>query len=207
MKFFLLIIITCGIGVFLALFTFFPMSCPFKKIDAIGYIGIILAILSILYGTVFLNRKNSVYSRCISSKNLPITKFFIPVIVLVMLLFDITLIIFRFYPGDDVAIFIVCGFMFFLWLIVLIPEMRSQIVCIKGKKLIVSNCFNMYNISPDEIIEVKRCFYLVFKIKTNNIAHRSILFMPKLQIFGPLALFKKPDSVKELMKFIDQNKA
>ena len=207
MKNFVLVIIACGIGVFLALYTFFPMqSRPLKSFDVIGYIGIILMILSILYGTVFLNHKISVYSRCISSKYLPVTKFFVPVIILVILLFDLGLIVFRAYPGDDIAPFTVCGFMFFIWLLVLIPEMRSQIICIKGNKLLVTNYFKNYSISVSEILEVKRHYYLIFKVKTNNKTHRSILFRPKLQIFGPLALFKKPDSVKELIKFIDKNR-
>ena len=207
MKKFVFVIIACGIGVFIALFTFFPMqSRLLKSFDVIGYIGIILTILSIFYGTVFLNHKISAYSRCISSKYLPVTKFFVPVIVLVILLFDLALIVFRVYPGDEIAPFMVCGFMFFIWLLILIPEMRSQIVCIKGNKLFITNYFKNYNISINEILEVKRYYYLIYKIKTNNKAHQSILFRPKLQIFGPLALFKKPDSVKELIKFIDQNR-
>jgi|GEM_PF-7130932 hypothetical protein len=201
-------LVICGLGVLLILLNFFPIKNGILlDMDIIGYIGILMICIGSIHGLFFLNKKIKQQGfRYISSKYLPLTKFYMPVIVSVLLLFDIILICFNLYPGDNIAIFIVLGLMFLGWLLLLVPEMCSKTICIKGNLLLVTNYFRSFNLQLNEIQEIKRSFYLTYVIKTNNSNYPRILFRPVLQVVGPLTLFVTPESIKKIRILVDKSK-
>lgn len=207
MYLFVLELITCGLGVFLFLSSFFPTkNGTLMNADIVGYIGILMIFVSIIHGMIVLDRKIDDRTRCISSHYLPLTKFYAPVMILALILFDVVLIFSNLYPGNDIMIFIILGFIFLVWLLLLIPEMNSKTICIHGNTLWVTDYFKSYQIPLEQIQTIKRSFYLTFVIKTNNRNYPKIKFKPIIHVNGPLILFTTPESVKEFIKLVDRAK-
>lgn len=195
------------VGIVLILLSFFPIkNGVVLDIYVIGYLGILLFLWGIVHGLFFLNRKVDASFQYISSKFLPLTKFYLPLSVLILLLFTFILIYFDLYSGNNVAIFITLCFMLLGWLLLLIPEMYSKTICIRGNTLLVTNYFKSIHVQLHEIQEIKRLFYLTFVIKTSNSNYSRILFRPIFRIVGPLSLFVFPDSVKEFRRIVEKSK-
>ena len=133
----------------------------------------------------------------ITSKLTPLYKFYIPMLVIELFLFNTILLIFNFYPGDDISVFLAVEVLLMLWALLLFPCFKLSQMDLKDGRIIAHNYFNSNEYSEKEVKKVHRFFLFFFKVKLNKI---SFVILPKLS--ESINLFLTPKSIQMLKNLI-----
>jgi len=185
------------IGVSMGFILLFPFAGETQISNTFGIFGLAVSAASLIYGLIMMNVWGAKGSTTITSKLTPLYKFYIPILIIEMFVFNTILIVFNIYPGSDISVFIVIEIMLVLWALLLFPCFKLSQMVLKDGKIIAYNYFNSNEFNEKEVKKVHRFFIFFFKVKLNKI---SFVILPKLS--ESANLFVTPKSIRMLKNLI-----
>lgn len=181
-----------GIGsVFIS---FFLLNGHSYFVNILRYLGLGLAIGSLIYGSILMNLYVTRNGKLITSILTPIYKYYLPTLILEILLFNTVLFVSDIYPGNDISIFLLIEIMLFIWLLLLIPCFKLKQLSVRNKNFIATDYFKTIEFNAADIVKVNRFCMLFFKVKLDS---GSFVVFPKL--LESLDLFNIPKSIRLLI--------
>lgn len=180
------------VGVALGFVFLFPFANEPQISSVFGSFCIIMAIGALFYGLILLNF-NKKEGDIITSVLTPLYKFYLPILIIEILLFNTILIVFNIYPGNDISVFIVVEIMLIIWILLLVPCFKLHQFTLNGNELLVTNYYNSRKFKIYDIVKVHRFFIFFFRVKLKN---TTIIMLPK--ITESANLFGTPKSIKRL---------
>ncbi len=196
-------LLSFAIGLMLALSALIPLRIAFQVPFIIGFTGLVLLLSGFARGLIILYPKKRQNAKLISSRLTPVYKFYLPVTIMICLLFNTLLISLDIYPGNDISIFIVLEIMFIIWLALAIPDMNLHSIYLINKQIIVTDFVGESAFHVSDIKCVKRYFIFFYRLTiVKGISSQKILFLPRLTESS--IFFITPKSVKELKSLINR---
>lgn len=184
-------------GLAIGFILLFPFAGKAPFSDTFGIFGLAISATSLIYGLKIMNVRGNKGSTTITSKLTPLYKFYIPILITELFVFNAILLVFNIYPGNDISIFIAVEVILVIWVLLLFPCFKLSQIDLKDGKIIVYNFFNLNEFNGNEVKKVKRFFIFFFKVKLNKI---SFVILPKLS--ESANLFITPKSVRILKNLI-----
>ncbi|MDG5801062.1 hypothetical protein QA597_11890 [Marinilabiliaceae bacterium ANBcel2] len=187
-----------SIGISVTLISLFPWQYKYKIPDLSGILGLSLIIISFVYGMYIANKKRNVKGRRLTSRLMPLYKYYMPILVVIALLFNSCLLGFEVYPGHDISIFIVLEIMLCISMIFLWPCLKLRTVFLHKNEIIVIDSVKSLTIDINEVKKIRRSFVMFYllKLKDNTKGFKSFTMLPKVE--ESLNLFITPSSIKLL---------
>lgn len=181
------------LGIALGFVLLFPFDGDTQTSMTFGVLSLAIAFLSLVYGLLIMNINMDKANIIVTSKLTPFYKFYLPIIIIEMLVFNTILLTWSFYPENNISLFIALEILLVVWVLFLLPCFRLSHVYIIDGKIIVSNYINTKVFNGRDEKMIRRFLIFFFKVKINKI---SILILPK---FSESAnLFIIPKSIQKL---------
>lgn len=184
-------------GIALGFILLYPFVRGFQISIIYGIFSLALSIASLIYGILLMNKKKENKSRMITSRLTPLYKFYIPIFIIEILLFNTILLIFNIYPENDDSVFIVVEVILVLWVLFLLPCIKLYQMYLINDKIIVDSYFKEKVFNKNETKNVRRFFIFFFKIELKK---NSFIILPKIS--ESMNLFVIPKSVRALKNLI-----
>lgn len=185
------------VGLAMGFILLFPFAGKAQFSNTFGIFGLAVSAASLIIGLIIMNvRRYKVYTT-ITSILTPLYKFYIPILIIEMFVFNTILLVFNIYPGSDISVFIVLEVMFVFWALLLFPCFNLSQMDLKDGKIIAYNYFNSNEFNEKEIKKVNRFFIFFFKVKLTKV---SFIILPKLS--ESANLFATPKSIRMLKDLI-----
>ncbi len=184
-------------GIALGFILLYPFVRGFQISIIYGISSLALSIASLIYGILLMNKKKENKSRMITSRLTPLYKFYIPIFIIEILLFNTILLIFNIYPENDDSVFIVVEVILVLWVLFLLPCIKLYQMYLINDKIIVDSYFKEKVFNKNETKNVRRFFIFFFKIELKK---HSFIILPKIS--ESMNLFVIPKSVRALKNLI-----
>jgi len=204
-KKFIISIIIFAISFAVIIFTIFSSHLNFKTVQIITFISLAILLLSFIYGQIILYPKKIKEYKLISSRLTSIFKFYLPTIFITCFFTNTSWIILNIFPGKDITLAYALDILFIAWFVLEIRHMKSKLIYINKKHIIVSNYFSINEYSIHEVSEVNRFFIInIYTITIENeTGINKLIFLPK---FAETTIpFITPESIKILRSYIGKN--
>jgi len=185
-------------GISLTLISLFPWQYEQWIPDIFGILGFCLIIAFLTYGIFMVNKKKNLGGDLLTSRLMPIYKYYMPLLVMTVLLFNSLLLVFKVYPGHDISIFIVFEVMLCITILFLWPCLKLRSVYLDKNKLIATDFVNSLVIKVSEVKTIRRSFivFYLLKLKDDSSGFKLFTILPKIEESSNL--FVTPRSIKLL---------
>lgn len=185
------------IGIAVGFVLLFPFAGETQISNTLGIVSLAIATASLIYGLIILNVRGDKVSKTVTSKLTPFYKFYLPIIIIELLVFNTMLLVFNIYPCNDISVFVAIEVVLILWLLLLLPCFKLSQMYLQDGKIVVYNYIDEREFNEKEVKKVSRFFIFFFKVKLNKI---SFIILPK---FSESAnLFVTPKSIQILKNLI-----
>lgn len=175
----------------------FPFAGKAHFSDTFGIFGLAVSATSLIYGLIIMNVRGNKGRTTITSKLTPLYKFYIPILITELFVFNAILLVFNIYPDNDISIFIAVEVILVLWVLLLLPCFKLSQMYLQDGKIVVCNYIDEREFNEKEVKKVRRFFIFFFKIKLNKV---SFIILPKLS--ESVNLFVTPKSIRILKNLI-----
>lgn len=185
------------VGIAIGFVLLFPFAGETQIYNTLGVFSLVVAAVSLIYGLIIMNVRGDKVSKTISSQLTPFYKFYLPIIIIEMLVFNTILLVFNIYPGNDISVFVAVEIVLMLWVILLLPCFKLSQMYLQDGKIVAYNYIDEREFNEKEVKKVRRFFIFFFKVKLNKI---SFIILPKLS--ESANLFVTPKSILILKNLI-----